>query len=33
MTVTGKQTHGGFPWNGVDPIMTAAQIVLGMRTL
>lgn len=33
MTVTGKQTHGGFPWNGVDPIVTAAQIVLGMQTI
>jgi amidohydrolase len=33
MTVTGKQTHGGFPWNGVDPIVAAAQIVLGMQTI
>ncbi|MFS0757804.1 amidohydrolase [Noviherbaspirillum sp. 1P10PC] len=33
MTVTGKQTHGGFPWNGVDPIVTASQIVLGMQTI
>jgi amidohydrolase len=33
MKVTGKQTHGGFPWNGVDPIVSAAQIVLGMQTI
>jgi amidohydrolase len=33
LKVTGKQTHGGFPWNGVDPIVSAAQIVLGMQTI
>jgi len=33
MTVTGKQTHGGFPWNGVDPIVSASQIVMGMQTI
>ena len=33
MKVTGKQIHGGFPWNGVDPIVSAAQIVLGMQTI
>jgi amidohydrolase len=31
--VTGKQTHGGLPWNGVDPIVTASQIVLGLQTI
>lgn len=31
--VTGKQTHGGFPWNGIDPIVSAAQIVMGMQTI
>lgn len=31
--VTGKQTHGGFPWNGVDPIVSASQIVMGLQTI
>lgn len=31
--VNGKQTHGGFPWNGVDPIVSTSQIVLGLQTI
>ena len=31
--VTGKQTHGGFPWNGVDSIVSASQIVMGLQTI
>jgi amidohydrolase len=31
--VKGKQTHGAMPWNGVDPVVTAAQIVLGLQTI
>ncbi|MCW5624652.1 MAG: amidohydrolase [Burkholderiales bacterium] len=31
--VQGKQTHGASPWTGVDPIVTAAQIVLGLQTI
>ena len=31
ITVNGKQTHGSAPWNGVDPIATAAQIVTGVN--
>jgi amidohydrolase len=31
--VTGKQTHGGFPWNGIDPIVSASQIVMGLQTV
>jgi amidohydrolase len=31
--VTGKQTHGAFPWNGIDPIVSAAQIVMGLQTV
>ncbi len=27
MVVNGKQAHGSRPWNGVDPIVVAAQIV------
>jgi amidohydrolase len=33
ITVHGRQTHGAMPWNGVDPIVTAAQIVLGLQTI
>ncbi len=32
-TVTGEQTHGAFPWNGIDPIPLAAQIILGWQTI
>ena len=31
--VQGKQTHGAQPWAGVDPIVTAAQVVLGLQTV
>ena len=31
--VTGKQGHAGFPWRAVDPITTAAQIVVGLQTV
>lgn len=33
IVVTGRQTHGSRPWGGVDPIVTASQIVLGMQTI
>jgi amidohydrolase len=33
ITVKGEQTHGAMPWNGVDPIVAAAQIVLGLQTV
>jgi amidohydrolase len=33
ITVTGKQTHAGMPWDGVDPIVVASQIVLGLQTI
>lgn len=33
IVVRGKQTHGGMPWNGVDPIVVGAQIVLGLQTI
>ena len=29
----GRQTHGAMPWLGVDPIVAAAQVVLGTQTL
>ena len=31
--VTGRQTHGALPWGGVDPIVVASQIVLGLQTV
>lgn len=31
--VKGKQTHGAAPWAGVDPIVTASQIVMGLQTI
>jgi metal-dependent amidase/aminoacylase/carboxypeptidase family protein len=31
--ITGKQTHGAYPWLGIDPIVTASQIVLGLQTI
>jgi amidohydrolase len=33
LVVNGKQTHGARPWNGVDPIVVASQIVLGLQTI
>ncbi|MDO9284498.1 MAG: amidohydrolase [Aquabacterium sp.] len=33
ITVRGSQTHGAMPWAGVDPIVTAAQVVLGLQTV
>ncbi|MEX0960002.1 MAG: amidohydrolase [Burkholderiales bacterium] len=33
ITVRGKQTHGAAPWAGVDPIVVASQIVLGLQTI
>ena len=31
--VIGRQGHGGYPWRTVDPVTTAAQIVLGLQTI
>jgi len=33
IVVRGKQTHGAMPWGGTDPIVTAAQIVMGLQTI
>jgi len=33
ITVRGRQTHGAMPWRGVDPVVTAAQVVLGLQTI
>ncbi len=31
--VNGRQTHGAAPWDGVDAIVTASQIVMGLQTI
>ncbi len=31
--VQGRQTHGAFPWQGIDPVVLAAQIVIGLQTI
>ena len=33
ITVKGRQTHGARPWAGIDPIVIAAQIILGLQTI
>ncbi len=33
MVVHGRQTHGAMPWNGVDPIVTAAEIIGAAQTI
>jgi amidohydrolase len=33
VTVRGRQTHGAMPWAGVDPIVVASQVVLGLQTI
>jgi amidohydrolase len=33
ITIRGVQTHGSTPWTGVDPIVTAAQVINGLQTI
>ncbi len=33
INVQGRQSHGAWPWKGVDPIVVSSQIVLGMQTI
>ena len=33
IVVRGRQTHGALPWKGIDPIVVASQIVLGLQTI
>ena len=33
IVVNGRQTHGARPWDGVDPIVIASQLVLGLQTI
>jgi amidohydrolase len=31
--IKGRQAHGAFPWAGVDPVVTASQVVLALQTI
>lgn len=31
--VQGRQSHGSRPWSGVDPIVAASQIIMGLQTI
>ena len=31
--VRGNQTHAAMPWRGIDPIVVASQIVMGLQTI
>lgn len=33
ITVTGRPSHGAYPWAGIDPVVTAAQIVTALQTI
>jgi amidohydrolase len=33
IVVHGRQTHGALPWNGVDPNVVAAQVIVGLQTI
>ncbi|MCV6613931.1 MAG: amidohydrolase [Cellvibrionaceae bacterium] len=33
IVVKGKQAHGAYPWLSTDPIVTAAQIIMGLQTV
>jgi amidohydrolase len=33
IVVSGRQTHGAKPWQGVDPIVVSSQIIMGLQTI
>ncbi len=33
ITIRGSSSHGARPWEGVDPIVVASQVVLGLQTV
>jgi amidohydrolase len=33
ITVTGRQSHGGYPWDGVDPVVASAHIITALQTI
>ncbi|WP_137168241.1 amidohydrolase [Salinimonas lutimaris] len=33
IVIKGKQAHGAYPWKSVDPVVTAAQMVMSLQTI
>ena len=33
VTVTGKQSHGAMPWQGVDPVLASAHIITAIQSI
>jgi len=33
IVIKGSQTHGAKPWMGIDPIVVASQIIMGLQTI
>lgn len=33
ITVKGAQTHGAWPWRGIDPVITSAQIITALQNI
>jgi amidohydrolase len=33
ITVKGVQTHGAWPWRGIDPVITSAQIITALQNI
>ncbi len=33
VVVKGKRSHGAYPWESIDPVVTASQIILGWQTI
>lgn len=33
INITGKQGHGGMPWNTIDSITTSALVISGLQTV
>jgi amidohydrolase len=31
--IRGESAHGAFPWLGIDPIVTSAQVIMGLQTI
>lgn len=33
IVIKGKQAHGAYPWKSVDPVVTAAQMIMSIQTI
>jgi len=33
IVINGKQAHGAYPWKSVDPVVTAAQMIMSIQTI